>query len=125
MGLRPDGSATGGVDGRVAVGDVHVHQGFVAEEVCFQVGRRHIGAVPHLGDVDLGLIVFLCHHRPIKADALQGEHQICQNILTLVGGVLLRLHGEQRPVIRENGGGMERLTVGEVYRNDIVPGCLI
>ena len=40
MGLRPDCPATGGVDGRIAVGDVHIHKSVVSRGV----PRRSEGA---------------------------------------------------------------------------------
>lgn len=50
--------------------------------------------------MDLGLIGLLRHYRSLKADALQGVHQIGQNIFALIGGGLLGLYGEQRLIVR-------------------------
>ena len=76
--------------------------------------------------MNTGLVVLLRHLRPLKADALQGIHQILQDLLRGLARLgMLRLQGEKSPGIGEGGSGVVDGAVRKIYGYNIVFGCLI
>ena len=76
--------------------------------------------------MDLALVVLLRHLRPLEADGLQRVHQVRQDLLRgLIRRLVLRLHRQEGPGIREDGGGVMNGAVRQVHGDDVIPGSLV